>query len=56
VWRRDVWNSLWRLAKLEDEPVPWREVRDAIAAEKARGCLLKDDERFLEEAERRAAD
>ena len=54
-WRRDVWTSLWRLAEFDDSAVNWSEVRDAIAAEKARGCLLKADKPFMAEAERRAA-
>jgi len=54
IWRRDLWNSLWRLAQDPEASVSWGEVRDAISAEKARGTLLPDDERFLHEATRLA--
>ncbi|MCZ8086823.1 MAG: hypothetical protein O9257_05740 [Brevundimonas sp.] len=55
-WRRDLWTSLWHLADLPDGGVTWVEVREALAAEQARGTLFKDDEPFLDEATRRAAD
>ena len=54
--QRDVWASLWRLASLPSPSVRWEEVAKAIRAIQSRGILGPIDRRFLEEAERRAAE
>ena len=54
--QRDVWASLWLLATLPSPSVRWEEVAKAIRAIQSRGILGPIDRRFLEEAERRAAE
>jgi hypothetical protein len=48
--QRDVWVTLWRLAKMEGSGVTWDRVHARMEEMKARGTLLPTDEEFLEQA------
>jgi len=48
--QRDVWVSMWRMAKMPGSGISWIEVRDRMEAMKARGALFPPDEPFLEQA------
>jgi tetratricopeptide (TPR) repeat protein len=52
--QRDLWVSLWRLVQMDAAGVTWDHVLERMEAMKARGTLLPTDERFLDEARRRA--
>ena len=54
-WQRDVWVSLWRLAKIEGTGVSWAQVLERMEAMRARGVLLPTDEPYLEQARTLAA-
>ncbi|MBL8331039.1 MAG: tetratricopeptide repeat protein [Rubrivivax sp.] len=53
--QRDVAVSMWRLAGMEGATVRWAEVAVFLRALANRGLLPPTDERFVAEAERRAA-
>jgi len=53
--QRDVWVSMWRMAKMEGSGVSWALVLARMQAMKDRGVLFPADEQFLEQARANAA-